>query len=308
MGIPVILINGFLESGKTFFINSGILEDAFGGGNILVLACERGSERFNRALFTEKNVHLHFLREEADFDRANLSYIINKYRPEIIVMEINGMWDYKNLVWPEFLYIDKQITLIDAIAFNMYFNNMRERFVDMVKDSHFIIVNRCLNQEEAGAIKRSLRLINKRAAYVLLDREYAGIRPDDELPFKLDGDIIRIADGDYGIWYADTFDSRDRYKGRTVEFNAMAVLSNKLPKNSFIAARWAITCCEDDKQLVGHICETSTLLPISDRAWYRIVAEINYRFSEEYKEEETVLKVKEMTQIKEIRNPVITLN
>ena len=49
--IPVFLINGFLESGKTSFIAYTLNEDYFHiGGNTLLIVCEEGEVEYDAAL------------------------------------------------------------------------------------------------------------------------------------------------------------------------------------------------------------------------------------------------------------------
>ena len=48
MQIPVFIINGFLESGKTTFIKETLASEDFNDGSrSLVIACEDGEEEYN---------------------------------------------------------------------------------------------------------------------------------------------------------------------------------------------------------------------------------------------------------------------
>ena len=50
MDIPVFLVNGFLESGKTLFIQEVIKEGQFDeAGSVLLVACEEGIEEYDMA-------------------------------------------------------------------------------------------------------------------------------------------------------------------------------------------------------------------------------------------------------------------
>ncbi|HOO22356.1 MAG TPA: GTP-binding protein [Clostridia bacterium] len=306
--IPVIVVNGFLESGKTFFINEGLLVDAFAlESRTLILACEEGEEKFDTDLLEKNNIKVHFLESEEEFNEENLKRIVDLYNPNLIIIEMNGMWDLKNLRMPDFFGVEEQATVIDSNTFNMYFTNMRERFVDMIKYSTLIVINRCADEKNAAAIKRSLKLINQVAGYILLDNDNNEMHPADDLPFDVKAETIIIPDDAYGIWYIDTFDSPDRYRGKNVEFNAMIIYSHKLPARSFVAGRVAMTCCEADKRFIGHLCKARVNPTLKDKSWARIKAKIHYARPDDYSPEQAVLEIIEINQIKEIENPEISL-
>lgn len=307
MQIPVVIVNGFLESGKTFFVNEGLLVNAFSlESKTLILLCEQGEEEYDENLLNKNNIRVCNIESEEDFNEKNLLSIVNTYKPNLIIIEMNGMWDLKNLRMPSFFNVEEQVTVIDSLNFATYFANMREKFVEMLRCSSLIVINRCVNEKTASQIKRSLRLINQNAAYVLLDKQNNEMHPVDDLPFKVDEDIIKIPDDAYGIWYIDTYDSPSRYRGKIVEFNAMVCYSHKLPPKSFVAGRIAMTCCEQDKQLIGHLCKVNTNLTLKDRSWARIKGEVFYVKDKDFEEEQAVLKVLEINQIKEINNPVLS--
>ena len=56
--IPVYLFTGFLESGKTTFIQDTLADKEFNSGeNILILICEEGIEEFDPDSMVSKNVY-----------------------------------------------------------------------------------------------------------------------------------------------------------------------------------------------------------------------------------------------------------
>ena len=53
---PVYLVTGFLESGKTKFIQETLQDPRFGEGErVLVIACEEGEEELDPSLFATKD-------------------------------------------------------------------------------------------------------------------------------------------------------------------------------------------------------------------------------------------------------------
>ena len=88
--IPVYLIAGFLDGGKTNFIN-GILEDGFARKDrTLLICCEEGEEDYNpRAL---DNVTVVRVEEEADLKCSQLKAWEKQYKPRQVLIEYKGRW------------------------------------------------------------------------------------------------------------------------------------------------------------------------------------------------------------------------
>ena len=58
---PVYLFTGFLESGKTKFIQETLEDKRFcNGEKTLLIICEEGLEEYEPEQFADKSVHLHF--------------------------------------------------------------------------------------------------------------------------------------------------------------------------------------------------------------------------------------------------------
>ena len=92
--IPVYLFTGFLDGGKTTFIQSLLMDKEFNKGQtILVLQCEEGEEELdlsklpgNTRVFTES------IDEEDALSEELLLRLQKKYKPTRIMVEYNGMW------------------------------------------------------------------------------------------------------------------------------------------------------------------------------------------------------------------------
>ena len=188
---------------------------------------------------------------------------------------------------------------------------MRQKFLDMVKQSEVVVFINVKNEndkEKLESYSASFRLTNQNAQYMIMDEQG---RLFDAfklvLPYDINADVIKINDNDYGIWYIDTFDNKEAYQGKVVEFNAMVVMSNKLPANTFIAGRLAMTCCDNDIQLYGHLCVNNCKEKLKDRDFVHIIATVNYQYSPEYNEEECVLYPVSIKKIKPLENPVLDL-
>lgn len=146
---PVYIINGFLESGKTEFINYTLAQPYFQvRGKTLLLLCEEGEIEYDEKLLAESRTILELIEEESDFNSAHLIELEKKHKPERIIIEYNGMWNYKNMKLPWHWKIEQQVTTIDASTFPMYFTNMKSLLAEMLRKSELIIFNRCDGVED----------------------------------------------------------------------------------------------------------------------------------------------------------------
>ena len=310
--IPVYVIDGLLESGKTTFIKDTIRsDDFFKKGTTLILSGEEGEIEYEQSFLDQYNCVVKYFDNQEEFTSLNLSKIVSELKPSRIVVELNGMWDLSLIEFPVNFKVYQFITFINFDTFEIYFANMRQKFLDMVKQSDvtvFINVKDENDKEKLESYSASFRLTNQNCQYMIMDEQG---RLFDAfkivLPYDINADVIKIKDDDYGIWYIDTFDNKEAYQEKVVEFNAMVVMSNKLPKNTFIAGRLAMTCCDNDIQLYGHLCINNSKEKIKDRDFVHIIAKVKYQYSAEYNEEECVLYPISITKIAPLANPVLDL-
>ena len=95
---PVYIVNGFLESGKTEFINYTLDQPYFRiKGKTLLIVCEEGEQEYDEKLLKKSATDIVFIEEEDDFNTSRLIEMEKKYKPERIIIEYNGMWNYKNM-------------------------------------------------------------------------------------------------------------------------------------------------------------------------------------------------------------------
>ena len=80
MAFPVFIINGFLDSGKSSFINDTLRNDEFyKKGNTLLLVCEEGEVEYNAQELSKYNVHIETFENVSDVSTTyhrlfNLTY------------------------------------------------------------------------------------------------------------------------------------------------------------------------------------------------------------------------------------------
>ena len=274
MGIPVVIIRGILESGKTTFLIDAIKKGDFGNlGRTLILSQEEGEVEYNLEEMQKLKTFVEYVSED-EWTTKNVNELVRKHKPHVIFIEKNEMWAQTE----EISYFDYQqtMTIIDGSTFNFYFNNMRQKFVDMIMESEVVIINRCKPTAETSNFKRSVKIINKGVAVIALDENGYELKLESDLPYSLKEEVIKIKLDEFGIFYIDTFDSKERYENRMVEFDCMACFDRKLPKKSFVAGRLAMTCCADDIQFLGHLCAYQGDINLKNKSWIRLKAIVHY--------------------------------
>ena len=273
---PVYMINGFLESGKTEFITYTLAQPYFRiKGKTLIIACEEGEVEYESDLLKKANAVVEWIEEEEDFNTNYLVELEKKHKPDRIIIEYNGMWNFKNMRLPWHWKIEQQITTIDGATFPMYFTNMRSLLAEMVRKSEMIIFNRCDGIEELNVYKRNIKAVNPNADVIFEDAngEIDTIFEED-LPFDLNAPVIELDNTGYGIWYLDSLDHLERYIGKTIKFKAMVLIPEGFQKNYFVPGRMAMTCCADDMAFLGFACEYEGASALKQKEWVEVTASI----------------------------------
>ena len=305
---PVYVINGFLESGKTEFITYTLAQPYFQiGGRTLLIVCEEGENEYDAQLLKLSKTILELIEDESQFQPAKLIELEKKHKPERIIIEYNGMWNYKEMKLPWHWKIEQQITTIDASTFPMYFTNMKSLLAEQIRSSELIIFNRCDGVEDLSSYKRNIKAINQKAEIVFEDAngEINEIMEED-LPYDLKTDVIELNNDSYGIWYLDSLDHLERYEGKTVIFTAMVLKPKGFPTGYFVPGRMAMTCCADDMAFLGFACEYERADHLSDQQWVKVTAKVSKEYFADYQGEGPVLHAIGVEQTKAPKETVIS--
>lgn len=306
----VYMINGFLESGKTEFITYTLAQPYFQTkGTTLILLCEEGEVEYDADLLRKSRAVVEFIEDEEDFTPANLMELEKKYKPDRIIIEYNGMWNFKNMKLPWHWKIEQQITTIDGSTFPVYYTNMRSLLAEMIRNSELIIFNRCDGIEDLSSYKRNIKAVNPRADIIFEDAngEITEIMEDD-LPYDLKQDTIRLDDYGYGIWYLDSMDHLERYAGKKIEFTAMVLKPEEFPEGYFVPGRMAMTCCADDMAFLGYACEYAGAGSLKQKEWVKVTATVSKEYWEDYKGEGPILHALSVEKTKAPKNEIISFN
>ena len=292
MGLPVVVIRGILESGKTTFLTDSLINGDFGDvGKTLILSQEEGETLYDNDYLKSANASVVNIDSVSDWNLDNLNRLVASYKPQVVFIEANEMWNFDSLVMPNYFDIQQTVTIIDGETFNLYINNMRQKFNDMIRASELVIINRCKETPETSNMKRNVKMMNNSAMVIATDYTGKQLNLASDLPFDVSGEEITLTLNDFGAWYVDTFDSKSRYEGKIIQFDCMAVFNKKLPPRSFIAGRKALTCCADDIQLLGHLCAFPKGFSLKNESWITLKARIHYMKFRGAEEEQVVLEL-----------------
>ena len=305
---PVYIVNGFLESGKTEFIRYTLTQPYFQvRGTTLLIVCEEGVEEYEDSLLRKSRTVMEVIEDEEDFNASHLIELEKKHKPERIIIEYNGMWNFKNMKLPWHWKVEQQITTIDASSFVMYFTNMKSLLAEMLRKSEMIIFNRCDGIEDLSSYKRNVKAINQQAEIIFEDAQ-GEINQifEDDLPYNLNDPIIELNNEGYGIWYLDSLDNLDRYIGKTVQFVGMVLKPADFPGGYFVPGRMAMTCCADDMAFLGFACEYDKADNLSEKQWVKVTAKVAKEYFADYQGEGPVLKAISVEQTKAPKEEIIS--
>lgn len=300
MDIPVYVVTGFMDSGKTSLITQTLMENDFGvNARTLILACEDGDEEYDEAMLSKVRATVVDASSEENFTAEFLQECDDALKPDIVFIEYNGTWEGAKLfemTLPKDWQIVQVLTTVDASTYEVYLNNMRSMMMEQVFASDVVIFNRCNDETPKAKFRRTVKAINRKAQ-IAYEREDGTIDDpqEEELPYDLNQDVIEITDADYGIFYLDVQDDPKKYEGKTIRFLGLVYRPDKFAKKPvMVPGRFAMTCCEDDIQFIGLKCKYDGAARIPHKSWIYLTAEIRFEFAKEYRGKGPVLYAKEV--------------
>lgn len=292
--VPVYLFTGFLEAGKTKFIQETLEDRRFcNGERTLLLVCEEGEEEYAPDQFADKSVFIRIVEEQSQLTSENLSRWVSETKAERVVIEYNGMWmlDLLYSAMPEDWMVYQEFLFADSTTFLSYNSNMRQLVYDKLKSCELVVFNRFNGTMDKMEYHKIVRAVSRRCdiayEYVGGKVEYDDIQ--DPLPFDLNAPIVEIGDDDYAEWYRDMSEEPKKYEGKTVRFKCRALVRKKLPEKTFIVGRHVMTCCVEDIQFAGLVCQWEGADTVQDDSWMILTAKINFRFNRAYGKKGPVL-------------------
>ena len=276
---PVYVINGFLDSGKSTFFSYTIGQPYFRAkGKTLLILCEEGEVEYTPALLKQTNTVVETFESAEELTPAAMMALDAKYDPERILVEWNGMWDFRSFKLPKKWMLEQQITTIDASTFS----------------------------KTLISYKRNIKAINQKAELIFEDANgEIDMTTEEDLPFSLNEDPIRLEGLNYGIWYIDAMEHPDRYVGKNITYTGQILKPGNFPQDMFVPGRMAMTCCAQDMQFLGYAARFDGARDLKERDWVKVTANVGKEFFEPYGREGVVLSITQAEKTKEPKNAVI---
>lgn len=162
--MPVYLFTGFLESGKTSFIDETLADKRFNNGQrTLLLVCEEGETEYDESRPYMKNIYVENIEDEDELTSETLDILAKKHRASRVLIEYNGMWQLKTLYdnMPENWAVYQEFMFADATTFLTYNANMRGLVVDKLSGCELVVFNRFTKDMDKMAFHKIVRGISR---------------------------------------------------------------------------------------------------------------------------------------------------
>lgn len=287
--LPIFVINGFLEAGKTQFMKFTMQQEYFQTeGNTLLIVCEEGDEEYDKELLESTHTTVKYIDDISDFTKEKMVEFTKEVDPERILIEWNGLWEQDKIQIPDIWYVNQMITIYDTSTLDLYIKNkdLKAYMGKMLKDSELVICNRAddIDEEILSTYHLQIKAMAPNAE-IIFEGEEGEITGDFSinLPYNLDDSKLVIKPEEYGIFYVDAMDRTEKYDGKEVEFVAQVVRPDGIGDDILIPGRRAMTCCEADIQFLGFVCHYKGAKNFKNKDWVKVKGKIKYEMSPQYR-------------------------
>lgn len=277
--IPVYVFTGFLDSGKTKFIQETLEDTRFNAGErTLLLVFEEGEEEYDLSTYPFPNVYVEVLDQQT-VTTAQLQSLAKKHKAQRVVAELNGMQLVGDLYsrFPEDWIVAQEVMFADSTTFMSYNANMRNLVMDKLVGGQMVVFNRLQPGADTQPFHKLARAANRRIdiLYDYLDGITAFDDVEDPLPFDIEAPVITIQDEDYALWYRDITEEPEKYHGKKVCFKGQVAMLRRERDKMFAPGRFVMTCCEDDIQFCGIPCNYADSAKLQPRSWVTVTASVS---------------------------------
>ena len=277
--IPVYAFTGFLDSGKTKFIQETLEDPRFNAGErTLVLIFEEGEEEYDLSAYPSKNVYLEVLDQQT-VTTKELTALQKKYRAQRVVAELNGMQQVGDLYmrFPEDWAIAQEVMFADSTTIMGYNANMRNLVMDKLVGAQMVVFNRLTPGCDVMPFHKLARAANRRVEilYDYTDGSTSYDEIEDPLPFDINAPVVEIKDEDFALWYRDVTEEPGKYDGKTVRFKGQVAMLRRQKEGMFAPGRFVVTCCEADIQFCGIPCRYAEAASLSPKSWVTVTAKVS---------------------------------
>ena len=277
--IPVYVFTGFLDSGKTKFIQETLEDPRFNAGErTLLLVFAEGEEEYDFSTYPHRNVYQEVLDQQTVTTKELLA-LAKKYKAQRVVAELNGMQQVGDLYmrFPESWAVAQEVMFADSTTFQAYNANMRNLVMDKLVGAQMVVFNRMTPGQDVMPLHKLARAANRRID-ILYDYTDGTTQMDDiedPLPFDIHAPVIQILDQDYALWYRDVTEEPQKYDGKTVCFKGQVAMLRRTKEGLFAPGRFVMTCCVEDIQFCGIPCRYADAASLEPRSWVMVSAKIS---------------------------------
>ena len=285
--IPVYVFTGFLDSGKTKFIQETFEDERFNAGErTLLLVFEEGEEEYDFSTYPHQNVFLEVMNQET-VTTKELAALVKKHKVERVVAELNGMQQVGDLYmrFPEDWVVAQEVMFADSTTFQAYNANMRNLMMDKMVGAQMIVFNRMEKGQDVMPFHKVARAANRKVdiLYDYTDGSTEFDEIEDPLPFDINASVIEVKDEDFATWYRDVTEEPEKYNGKTARFKAQVAMLRRDKDHMFAPGRFVMTCCVDDIQFCGIPCRYNNPKELESRSWVMVTAKISAEKHKLYK-------------------------
>ena len=277
--IPVYAFTGFLDSGKTKFIQETLEDPRFNAGEkTLLLVFEEGEEEYDISTYPHQNVYIETLDQQT-VTTKQLQSLQKKYKAERVVVELNGMQQVGDLYmrFPDSWVVAQEVMFADATTIMTYNANMRNLVMDKLVGAQMVVFNRLEKGEDVMPLHKLARAASRQIdiLYDYTDGTTQFDDIEDPLPFDINAPVIEVKDEDFALWYRDVSEEPEKYDGKTVHFKAQVAMLRRDKHGLFAPGRFVMTCCVEDIQFCGIPCRYDKASTLESRAWVMVTAKIS---------------------------------
>ena len=277
--IPVYAFTGFLDSGKTKFIQETFEDERFNAGErTLLLVFEEGEEEYDFSTYPHQNVFLEVLDQQT-VTTKQLQALAKKHKVERVVAELNGMQQVGDLYmrFPENWVVAQEVMFADSTTIMAYNANMRNLVMDKLVGAQMVVFNRLEKGADIMPFHKLARAASRKIdiLYDYTDGSTEFDEIEDPLPFDINAPVICVNDDDFALWYRDVTEEPEKYDGKTVCFKAQVAMLRRDKNGMFAPGRFVMTCCVDDIQFCGIPCRYDKAATLESRSWVMVTAKIS---------------------------------
>lgn len=302
--VPLFLINGFLESGKTSLIKEIVENNTeYQNDTTVIIACEQGEIEYDEEWCKKYGVHVEYIESQEEFTENYMKNLDKRYMADRYVIEFNSFFDIDKQDFPRYMVIYQQITLIDASTFKVMFNNMKNVFSTMIKYSSLVVFNRCDGVTELGQFRRQIRGMNQQAQ-IAFEQANGSLTTmlEEDLPYDLSKSEISFEEDVYPVWYTEVFDNYEKYFNKTFKFKTFV---RDITDETIVIGRNVMVCCANDVQFLGYELKNDCNAKVKVGDCIYLECTVSREFSKLANEEVVMLHAKNITILKPEKEKVL---